>query len=154
MPTGRKPKPDSLKRLQGNPGKRPLNNSLPEPGALTDLKPPAGLDTYGRQAWRRNAETIRDMGLLTEADVDVLYAYCMAYSRLRRAYKALGSMSPAAEEYRKIAVTAEKAEQSMRLLAAEFGLTPASRERLHVSDNTAGPMDPMLRLLDVNKRTG
>lgn len=140
MAVGRRPKPRNLKLIQGNPGKRPLNDAEPLPGALDDLKPPTGLDAYGKQAWKRNASVLQQLGLLTEADVDALAAYCMAYSRWRRANIALQKVKPDDDSYRQVAVTAEKAEQAMRLLAGEFGMTPSSRSRLKVE--TGQESDP------------
>src|SRR5690606_6453653 len=142
MVRGRKPKPTNLKIVQGNPGKRPLNQAEPQPGVLEDLTPPTGLDAYGRDAWKRNAPVLARLGLLTEADRDALAAYCMAYSRWRRANIALRKVKPDDESYRAIAVTVEKAEQSMRLLAGEFGMTPSSRSRLQVAPSDVA-VDPM-----------
>lgn len=129
---GHNAKPTALKVVQGNPGKRPLNDAEPQPAELEDLEPPKGLDVYGKQAWRRNVPVLRRLKLITEADVDALAAYCMAYSRWRRANIALRKVKPHEENYRAIAVTVEKAEQAMRLLAGEFGMTPSSRSRLRV----------------------
>lgn len=142
MPRGgaRRNKPTALRVLQGNPGKREINDAEPVPDVVEDLKPPTGLDRYGKESWKRNAPVLQRLNLLTEADIDALMAYCMAYSRWRRANIALKSVKPDEDNYRQIAVTAEKAEQSMRLLAGEFGMTPSSRSRLKVE--TGEKSDP------------
>lgn len=156
MPRGgdRRSKPTALKLVQGNPGKRPLNDAEPMPNALEDLKPPTGLDRYGKEAWKRNAPALQRLGLLTEADIDALMAYCMAYSRWRHANIALRKVKPDEDGYRQIAVTVEKAEQVMRLLAGEFGMTPSSRSRLHVASGENEDVDPMEALLSGRGRTG
>ncbi len=143
MPRGgaRNNKPKALHLVQGTARAGRINDNEPEPAVVEDLKPPTGLDRYGKEAWKRNAPVLQRLGLLTEADVDALMAYCMAYSRWRRANIALRSVKPdAADEYRKVAVTVEKAEQSMRLFAGEFGMTPSSRSRLQV--DTGEKSDP------------
>ena len=47
---GRKPKPTLMKQLNGNPGKRPLNDREPVPPAGTPT-PPDYLDDVARQEW-------------------------------------------------------------------------------------------------------
>lgn len=136
MPRGgaRNNKPTALRILQGNPGKRPLNDREPKPANVAP-EMPAGLDAFGRQCWRRNAPMLERLGVLTEADGDMLAVYCDAYSQWRRASAALRKIEPTDEEYRKVAVSVEKARDQMRFLASEFGLSPASRSRLKVTPN-------------------
>lgn len=54
MPAGRPPKPNELKRITGNPGKRPLPDlkivhSLPQ--AIEVPEPPANLGEEGKKFW-------------------------------------------------------------------------------------------------------
>jgi P27 family predicted phage terminase small subunit len=134
MPSGgHNAKPTALRALTGNPGKRPLNEHEPQPEPLHDLAPPPGLDIYGKQAWRQYAPMLQRLGLLTMADVLLLTALCSAHSRWRRATAALHKVRPTDDAYRQLALTVEKAEHSLRLMANEFGMSPASRSRLDVS---------------------
>lgn len=132
MTTGRKPKPTVLKLMTGNPGQRPINDAEPVPDVLEDLSPPSSLDAYGKECWSRNAATLAGMGLLTTGDVDMLTIYCDAFSQWRHASIAVRKIKPSDDEYRKIAVSVEKARDQMRLLASELGLSPTSRGRLSV----------------------
>lgn len=127
----RRSKPTAIRLLEGNPGKRPINHAEPTPPPI-DLTCPAGLDAYGRQAWRRTAPLLADMGVLTQADADVLALYCDAYSQWRRSSAALRRLKPIDDAYRRVAITVEKARDQMRLLAGEFGMTPSSRVRIKV----------------------
>lgn len=145
-------KPSVLKLLAGNPGKRPLNEHEPDPALLDDLKPPTGLDRFGKQAWNENAPLLRDLGLLTVIDRNSLASYCMAYSRWRNGNIALARSKPAYDNYRQIAVTVEKAEQAMRLLAGEFGMSPSSRSRLSVTPQ--GPLDEFEQWQRGNRSSG
>ena len=95
-----------------------------------------GLDRYGKQAWAEYAPILRQHGLLTVADVMLLAALCGAYSRWRRASTALHKVDPADETYRSLALTVEKAEQAMRFMGNEFGLSPASRSRVSGADES------------------
>lgn len=124
--------PSALRALTGNPGRRPLNQNEPRP-PTGEPPMPAGLDRFGRAAWKRTAPMLARMGVLTQADGDVLALYCDAYSQWRRSSAALQRIEPTAPEFRKLAVTAEKARDQMRLLAGEFGLTPSSRSRMHIT---------------------
>lgn len=81
------------------------------------------------------------LGVLTEADGDVLAIYCDAYSQWRRTSIALRKIKPTDDNYRAVAISVEKARDQMRHLAGEFGLTPASRVRLSVAPDT-GKVDP------------
>ena len=147
MAIGRPPKPTALKLIQGNPGKRPLNDMEPVAGPLLDMKPPTWLDATGRKLWREMAPVIAGMGLLTEADAPAFGLLCQAFSRYRAAQLALRGVKPDDENYRAVAITLEKAEASFRLIAGEFGMTPTSRARLSVgkSQDDIDPMEELLR---------
>lgn len=97
-------------------------------------KPPPGLDRYARDAWNRHAPALVRLGLLTEQDVDLLAAYAATYSQWRRASEALQVMDVTDDQYRRVAVTVEKGRHDLRLIGAEFGLSPASRSRISVPD--------------------
>lgn len=64
---GPAPKPTALKRLQGNPGKRALNESEPRPAA-TLPRCPSHLQGEARAEWRRVARALHESGLLTQVD--------------------------------------------------------------------------------------
>lgn len=64
---GPAPKPTELKRLQGNPGKRRLNDSEPRPVA-TLPRCPSHLTGEAKAEWRRVARGLYEAGLLTQVD--------------------------------------------------------------------------------------
>ena len=153
MPRGgdRRSKPTKLKLLEGNPGRRPINENEPEP-ASDNIRQPQGLDRFGKQAWNQLVPDLDQLGLLTNVDVFVLAAFCDAYSQWRHASKALRKLNPIDEEYRKVAITVEKARNEMRLTASEFGLSPAARSRLHVSSKQ-DDADPFEDFMSQGKRS-
>ena len=65
---GRKPKPTAVKELEGNPGKRPLNELEPKPKKKAP-KCPGWLDAEAKTEWRRVAKQLEELGVLTEVDM-------------------------------------------------------------------------------------
>ena len=112
--SGPPPKPTALKLVEGNPGRRPLNENEPKP-PLATLKPPTWLDADGRKVWRQLAPGYHALGLLTELGVE---AFAHACAKLATARREQGSPSKALDQ-------AER-------LFARFGWTPSDLSRLSV----------------------
>jgi P27 family predicted phage terminase small subunit len=138
---GRKPKPTLLKVLDGNPGKRPLNEREPSaPPGIPEC--PAWLDEEAKAEWERVIPELQEMGLLSSADRAALAAYCTAWSRWVEAeaqVKKFGTVVKSPEKgfpmkspYLSIA---DQALETMRKLMVEFGLTPSSRSRIKVPED-------------------
>ena len=143
--SGPKPIPTAIKRKMGNPGRRPLPENEPQPPEeMPDA--PAHLDRYAREEWDRMAPIAFNMGVLTTADRAVFSAYCMAYSRWRRAEEVI--QKEAREENKEGLFVAKKtgtlvvnpllkvsqeAAHDMLKYAVEMGLTASARARLAVS---------------------
>jgi len=82
--TGRKPKPTALKRLEGNPGKRQLNEHEPVP-PKSIIRCPAWLEAEAKKEWKRLAPSLEAMGILTSVDITAFAGYCQAYARWKEA---------------------------------------------------------------------
>jgi P27 family predicted phage terminase small subunit len=82
--SGRRPKPTALKVLQGNPGKRKLNQQEPKPpqGSVTV---PETLSGVAKAVWLEVAPVAIAMGTLTTADVAAFSKYCELESTARLA---------------------------------------------------------------------
>lgn len=78
MPPGRPPKPTALKVLQGNPGRRPLNDREPA-FRPADPTPPKHLTGYAKEEWERVAPQLIQQGVLTDADRALFAAGCERY---------------------------------------------------------------------------
>ena len=76
---GRKPKPTSLKVLEGNPGKRQLNRNEPKPDASVP-KCPAWLSREAKREWKRLVPFLEQAGLLTQIDRAAFAGYCQSYA--------------------------------------------------------------------------
>lgn len=151
---GRKPKPTALKILEGNPGKRPLNENEPKP-PKANLRCPSWLEPEAKKEWKRLSVSLEAMGVLTEADISAFAGYCQAYARWREAEEFIskhGSIFQTPSGYVQQVPQVSIAQSNLKIMqsfCSEFGLTPASRSRIIAAsgDNAAGEDDPMARLL-------
>lgn len=137
---GRKPKPTVLKLMEGNPGKRPLNDREPVPPPEIP-ECPEFLDAEAHAEWDRTSQVLAEMGLLTKADRSALAAYCVAYSRWVQAEAQVARYGTIVKSPQKgfpmkspYLTVADQALETMRKLMVEFGLTPSSRSRIRVPD--------------------
>jgi len=146
---GRKPKPTAQRRLEGNPGKRPLNTAeatMPVPPDAFDDPPPAiGVNPYALAEWRRLAPILRRVRLVTEADRSALMALCVEWARYLDATAEVARLGmvvkapsgyPMPNPYLSIAT---KALMGCMKLWPELGLTPSSRSRVQVAGAGPGP---------------
>jgi P27 family predicted phage terminase small subunit len=128
------PVPFVLRKLRGNPGKRPMRRG-PEPKRLERCpEAPAYLPDYGREEWDHVAPQLWAIGLLTVLDVAPLAAYCASYALWRQASEQLDSLTVETEkgELRRhplIKVVADAA-SDMVAFSSHFGLTPVARTRI------------------------
>ena len=134
---GGKCKPTKLKVLEGNRGKRPIpkDEIIPESNIP---EPPSHLDDYALEEWHRMVDGLHNLGLLYEVDTAVFAAYCVSYSRWRRAQEQLNTeelvIKTISGNYIQNPVVgiANKAAQDMVKFALEFGLSPSARARLAI----------------------
>ena len=152
MVAGRKPKPTPLRVIEGNRGHRPLPKDEPQP--RSDYTPcPIWLKGKARQEWKRITPELRRLGLLTVVDRAALAAYCQAYARWVEAEAIIEEKGLTFEtdsgyvQQRPEVPIAQKSMQIMKAFATEFGLTPASRTRISVSQKP-GEKDPMEPYVD------
>ena len=151
---GRKPKPTALKVLEGNPGKRPLNDREPVPPKGT-LKCPAWLLPEAKKEWKRLAPALEAMGVLTMADLTAFEGYCQAYARWKEAEAFItqhGSIFQTPSGYVQQVPQVSIAQQNLKIMqsfCSEFGLTPAIRARIiaWAGSEYGASEDPMERLL-------
>jgi P27 family predicted phage terminase small subunit len=134
---GRRPKPNELKRLAGNPGRRPLNDAEPQPRGRARC--PAHLSPNAKREWRRIAPELDRLGLLTSIDQAALAAYCSCYGLAIEAEKEISELGVIIIDERNRALknpacnVLRDAFATMRLMEQEFGMTPSARSRIHVA---------------------
>lgn len=141
---GRKPKPTALKKLAGNPGKRPLNPAEPHP-PVPDRTPyvPRFLCEEAKGEWRRVVGILVDLGLYTEVDRAALAMYCQAWGRWVTAEREIDTsggptlMSSGGNLYQNPWVSeANRRWEQMRKMLTEFGLSPSARSRVRAVERT------------------
>ncbi len=143
MAGGRPPKPTALKLVQGNPGKRAPNKNEPKPKALRP-KVPAYLNPKAKTAFKNVSDLLEDMGVLTIADGMALEMMCNAYAEWRdlrkvidkegSTYKTLGTSGDEVIKARPEVAMASDAWKRVKSMAAEFGLTAASRTKIQITE--------------------
>lgn len=149
MTRGRKPKPTALKLLDGNPGKRAINQSEPQP-TLGAASCPSWLPRAAKAEWRRVVPELERMGLLAKVDRAALTAFCQAVALAEDAQRDIdqnGLVVFGAQGGRvknPAATVVKDAAATIRAFASEFGLTPSARSRLVVP---RGDVDEAERLL-------
>jgi P27 family predicted phage terminase small subunit len=137
---GPKNKPTEIKRIEGNPGKRALNENEPSFSAGVDC--PEWLDDMARDEWNRLAPDLITNKLLDGGSIAAFATYCQAYSRLQAAEKIIanegmfyvnnGRNGNQIKEHPAVKVALE-CKQFIRQMAPEFGCTPSSRSRFNLS---------------------
>ena len=139
MAPGPPPKPTRLRVLEGNPGRRPLNEFEPQPAPRKRV--PAAPKELGEQAkkeWRRLAKQLVRQGILTDLDMTAFTAYCQCYQRWYDASRQLDSTGLFIKApngmimQNPLLPIINKAVDQMLKFMARFGLTPSDRSRLSV----------------------
>ncbi|HIF50431.1 MAG TPA: phage terminase small subunit P27 family [Thiotrichaceae bacterium] len=135
---GRKAKPTKLKLLQGNPGKRPINESEPNANPAS-VRSPTWLSDGARKCWDMNAATMIGAGVLTKLDADMFSAYCESFSLWQRAHEQLEGSSLIHENesgYKQqngLIGIINKSQDQLVKLAREFGMTPSARTNIRLT---------------------
>lgn len=152
---GPQPKPNVLKLIQGNPGKRPLNmaDGVNPEVAVPDA--PRHLNKEARKEWKRVSAELLQLGLISRLDRAALSLYCQAWGQLVMLEESLGrkidqavakNADPATalyfitdKGYEGQTVTVQMINtlrQQVSTFLKAFGMDPSSRSRVTVSSNT------------------
>lgn len=133
---GPKPKPTAIKKFEGNPGKRPLNNAEPEAPELLQLTPPAWLGEIAKTKFTELAPLLVKMRVLTQIDVDHFALLCDAWQRRHDAQLVLEEEGAYITTEKGFVVqhpamnALAKSIELIRKLNADFGLNPSARSGL------------------------
>ena len=129
-------KPQAIRKLESR-DKKHKNRHEPK-FRIKRLRPPSWLPKYALEEWKRVVPALEHIGMLTEVDETAMVNYVVAYDRFRLAQKIIevegftcetkfGGLKKRPE----LNVIAE-AQATMKRFADAFGLTPASRSKLHI----------------------
>ena len=133
MKPGPKKKPSMLSLIDGNPGKRPINQDEPKPAKVFTPRAPKNMTRVERAKWRQMVKVLGGMRVLTVADLDALEIYVRSWCSMQDARADLnerGKMiegvnggrvwNPSWTEYK-------HSLNVVRQIGSEFGLTPSTR---------------------------
>ena len=135
---GRKPKPTQQKKRAGNPGKRKLNRREPKPAISTDIQA-AAINAMAQAFQAKYLSELRRTRIVTDVDMAAFELMSTHYALAWRAAERLEregltqtntfgmSKHPLLQVFRDNS-------NAFRAYAAEFGMTPSARSRIHVAD--------------------
>ena len=159
---GRYPKPLEVHRLNGNPSNLRLDvleELAPTPVLFEFVpEPPDTLSPRAADCWRQNAPVLFEMGVLTMADLDTFYDYCVLFDAKMTAKEAMDAMGEDGvldhgTERRAPGMAAPlrvfmETSAKMQAIAREFGMTASARARMGIAlDKANRDADEMEGLL-------
>ncbi len=135
-----KKKPSNVHLLNGNPGKRKINKSEPQPKKKLPSCP-AHLSGPAKTEWKRISKELYVLGLLTNIDRAALAAYCQAWGRwvtsennIKKKGVVLKGAKGGYYQNPHLSI-ANRAIDLMYKFLTEFGMTPSARTKIEVKDN-------------------
>lgn len=140
---GRSPKPTALKLLHGDFAKNPNRRNKAEPQVPAGIPDcPKWLTKDARLEWKRITEEIKAMNVMTPPDRAALEAYCVIHARWREVLRQIAreglTLNSEHGSYENPATKiAARCEDQIHRYLCQFGLTPASRSRVNVTQETA-----------------
>ena len=160
---GQRPtKPTALKVLEGNRGKRGIPGKEPQPKAIVPDMPKT-IDDDAKRTWKKLTPILKELGLVTEADGDMLAILCQLQARISQIHKEMKAANVAIKkmkrkyneffqadeiekardvafllgdvEGKKAALMKEERQYSalFKQYGAEFGLSPRGRTGLTIT---------------------
>lgn len=135
---GRKPKSVETKRANGNPGKRPLNNNVPEFTEVTNIDVPEYMAElqFASMIWKSIVPELLKNKILRITDMHNVEGFCLAYENWRKAQIEVAKhgivvAGSQGGPVKNPALTAmNEAFRQMAMFGSLLGLDPASRNRL------------------------
>ncbi|WP_336798228.1 phage terminase small subunit P27 family [Erwinia aphidicola] len=159
--------PTHLALVKGNPSKRPLNKNEPKPPS--GVPPiPKHFDKQGKYWFKRMAEELDAVGVITLLDARALELMVEAYTEYRQhcetldregyTYAVFSEEEPDEGKDREIrmikphpaAMMKADAWKRIRAMLGEFGMTPASRTKVGVKG--AAEVDPLDEFLNKKRK--
>ena len=144
---GRKPKAREIQILEGRDKKNPARFKDEVPQTVKrEPEMPAHFDEHATEAWTKLREIMVASAMWSASYQVTLELYCETYSNYRRAVElvrisgqALRSTNPDGSIELKrnpYSVELHRYKEELIRLSAEFGLTPSSRSRISLENNT------------------
>ena len=154
MQSGIKPKPTSLKLLDGIERNNRINNNEPKPGNPS-LECPDWLNDDAKRIWNKYALVLKDIGVFKQTDEIAFATLCQESGRYVELQKIINGKGYTTSNIRNgdkaipEMAMARECLKNIRALMVEFGLTPSSRSRISVSTGD-GDNDPLEKMFKDN----
>ncbi|MCX7633239.1 MAG: phage terminase small subunit P27 family [Turneriella sp.] len=142
----------AIKKLEGNPGRRPLNKNEPKPDKKAP-RCPAWLEDEAKKEWKRIGKILERLGLLSEMDMAAFAGYCQAFARWKEAEEFIsqhGTIIRTPNGYLQQVPQVSIAQTNLKIMlkfCEQFGLTPSARSRIAAGEGSGDPADEMEKLL-------
>ena len=131
---GRKCKPTSLKKLEGNLGHRPIEKDYSKLIGAEGLTCPSWILPEAKREWKRLAPKLIELGILTLFDRAIFTTYCQSYARFKQAEEKIASLTMETKSGYKMQIPevsiAQTYAKRMNEAGALLGLNPSERARL------------------------
>ena len=135
---GRPPKTKRQRELNGNAGKRPINDSEPDftEAVNNELECPKWIGNYGKEMWKRIVPEVQKAGIICVTDIHNIEVFCAAYNNWRLAQLELATdgitsiNSEGTRSKHPAATVANESARQMVTFGSLLGLDPSSRTRL------------------------
>ena len=134
--------PTAIKKMRGNPGKRPLNEN--EPAYKIGLGDPYDwLSDTAKDIWLELATDLVAAGVATVADRRAFARLVSLYARLQDYEIEIAEVGETQiikggkKVKRPVTLLRKEAEETVARLEKEFGLTPSSRTKIKASPQAA-----------------
>jgi len=155
---GRKPTPDGIAALRGNPGKRPPRQAGP-PAAWPKFTCPRSLGKPARKHFRALLRELTRCGVAPSASPDLIMLYATVRVRWEDAEKRIAVSGPIVADKdsgkmitNPFVAIANKAHEQMFRILSECGLTPTSRTR--ITSGIEQPQDELEKFIGTKKASG
>lgn len=156
---GRKPIAQEVKEAAGAFRKNPQRKNIAAPsadGASPD--PPKGLCRVAKAKWKEMISDLKRNGVLSTDTREMLVAYCTTFAKWMEAKKKVEETGLAIESYDKLGYLVisrnpyvsemHKFREQLNKLLPEFGLTPASRQKLKSMNLDEKKEDPFAKIME------
>ena len=151
MKPGTKPKPTSLKLLEGNKHKDRINENEPQPSNPL-LKSPVWLIDDAKKIWDKYSLVLKNLKIFKQTDEIAFACLCQEAGRYIELQKIIIKKGYTTSNIRngdksipEMAMARECLKQAKSLMA-EFGLTPSSRSRISIPTD-GDENDPLEKML-------
>ncbi|MCG3463114.1 phage terminase small subunit P27 family [Xenorhabdus bovienii] len=144
--------------MRGNPSKRPINKNEPKPP--TGVPPtPKYFDKQGKYWFKRMAEELDALGVMSQLDAKALELLVEAYVEYRHhcdtleqagyTYPTTSATGDKIIKAHPAAVMKADAWKRLRAMLGEFGMTPSTRAKVNMnSPDQADPLEDFLKARD------